>query len=144
MSTSNMEPLSVVASVTGILTAAAKISSVLTQIHDAPTTISALLTEVDHIKIVFTAFQNFLDRNAKVSGARAALIQLDDIIVILTQTVLVFSELQTLVAPLSSQKRLSGWQRLNWPRNEAAAMRLVNQLQRHKTSLTLLLQIIRW
>lgn len=139
-----MEPLSVVASITGILTAAAKVSGLLTQIQGAPTTIFALLTEIGHIKIVFTAFQSFLDRTFKVSGARAALIQLDDIVVILTQTVLVFSELQTLVAPLSSRGRLSGWQRWNWPRHEAAALRLVNQLQRHKASLSLLLQIIQW
>jgi hypothetical protein len=139
-----MEALSVVASITGILTAAAKVSSLLMQIQDAPTSISGIVTEVDHIKIVFTAFQKFVDRTVRISGARAALIQLDDIVVILTQTVLVFSELQTLVAPLSSGGRLSGWQRLNWSRHEAAALRLVNQLQRHKTSLSLLLQIIQW
>lgn len=139
-----MEPLSIVASITGILTAAAKVSSLLMKIQDAPTTILGIVTEVGHIKIVFTAFQKFVDRTARISGARAALIQVDDIVVILTQTVLVFSELQTLVAPLSSGSRLSGWQRLNWSRHEAAALRLVNQLQRHKSSLSLLLQIIQW
>ena len=100
-----MEPLGIVASISAILTAAAKVSSLVMQIQDA------ILTEVDHIKIVFTAFQRFVDRNIRVSGVRAALTQVDDIIVILTQSVPVFSELQTLVAPLSSGGSLwlSGW-----------------------------------
>lgn len=139
-----MEPLSVVASITGILTAAAKVSSLLMQIQGAPAAISSIQTEIDHIKIVFTGFQNFVNYTAWISGSRAALIQLDDVLVILTQTVLDLSELQTMITPLSSRGKLSVWQRLNWPRHEAAFLRLINQLQRHKTSLSLLLQIIQW
>jgi len=139
-----MEPLSVVASITGIVTAAAKVSGLLGQIQDAPASISALLTEVVHIKIVFKAFQTLLGRTVQIFGARAALIQLDDVVVILTKTVLVFSELQTIIAPLSSQGKISGWQRLNWLRHEGTVLRLVNQLQRQKASLSLLLQITQW
>lgn len=68
----------------------AKVSSLLMQIEDAPTIISAILTEVGHIKNVFTAFPKSLDRTVKVSGARAALIQIGDLVVILIQTVLCF------------------------------------------------------
>jgi hypothetical protein len=139
-----MEPLGVVASITGILTAAAKVSSILMQIQDADNTTSAILTEVSHIRIVFTAFQKFIGRNVRLSGIRAALVQLDDVVVILTQTVLVFAELQDLVAPFSSGGRFPAWRRLIRPRHEVAALRLLSQLQRHKTSLTLLLQIIQW
>jgi hypothetical protein len=134
----------VVASITGILAAVGKVSGILGQIRDAPSSMLSILTEVNHIKIVFTAFQGFLNRTNRISGLRAALIQLDDVVVILTQTVLVLSELQTVIAPLSSTGRLSSWQRLNWSRHEAAARRLLSQLQRHKTSLSLLLQIIQW
>jgi hypothetical protein len=66
------------------------------------------------------------------------------VVVILTQTVLVFSELETLVRPLSTQGRLSRWQRLSWAWQQPAALRLVNQLQQHKTSSSLMLQIIQW
>src|SRR5271156_5750059 len=139
-----MDPLSIIASITGILTAAAKVSSVLGQVKDASESISAVLTEVNHIKIVFTALQKFLDRTRRFAPQRAALIQLDDVVVILTETVLVFSELEILVQPLLPQGRLSRWQRLNWAWQQSAALRLVNQLQRHKTSLSLMLQIIQW
>jgi hypothetical protein len=138
-----MDPLSIIASITGILTAAANVSSILGQVKDAPESISDVLTEVNHIKIVITALQTFLDRTRRFAPQRAALIQLDDVVVILTQTVLVFSELQTLVQPLSARK-LSRWQRLNWTWQQPEAWRLVNQLQRNKTSLSLMLQIIQW
>lgn len=139
-----MEPLSIIASITGILMASTKVSSLLSQIQDAPSTISGILAEVGHVRIVFTALKRFTDDSIQMRGSRASLIQLDDFIVILTQTALVFSELETLVAPLSSKGGLSGWRRLNWARQEPTALRLLNRLQRHETSLSLLLQIIQW
>jgi hypothetical protein len=139
-----MDTLSVISSITGIITAAVQVSNLLGQIKDAPTLVSAVVTEVDHIQLIFRALQTFLDRAAKVPGGRAALIQLDDIVVILTQTVLVFSELETLVSPLSKQVKTSYLARLTWTKEQLGVKRLVNQLQRHKTSLTLLLQIIQW
>ena len=80
-----------------------------------------------------------------VTRHRAAWIQIQDITVVLTQTVLVFSELQVLVAPLSANSQQSGIRRrFDWSCQEPAVNRLVNQLQRRKTSLSLLLQIIQW
>ena len=139
-----MDPLSIMASVTGILTAAAKVASVLGAVKDAPNSISKVLIEVIHIKIVFSALQNFLDRTLRLAPQRAALIQLDDIVVILTQTVLVFSELETFVRPLLAHGRVSRWQQITWTWEQSGASRLVNQLQHHKTSLSLMLQIMQW
>jgi hypothetical protein len=107
-----MDGLSVAASITGILLAAAKVSSPLARVRDIPHTFSTVLIEIRHIKIVFSALQNFLDRAARVIGPRAALIQLEDVVVILTQTVLVFSELETLVAPLAARGRVNTWRPL--------------------------------
>jgi hypothetical protein len=139
-----MNSLNVISSITGIITVAAQVSNLLGQIKDAPTLVSAVVTEVDHIQLIFRSLQTFLDRATKVPGGRAALIQLDDVVVILTQTVLVFSELETLVSPLSKQVKTSYLARLTWTRVQLGVERLVNQLQRHKTSLMLLLQIIQW
>ena len=63
-----MDPLSIIASITGILTAAANVASILGQIRDAPKSISDVLTEVTHIKIVFTALQNFLDKSRRFAS----------------------------------------------------------------------------
>ena len=85
-----MGPLSIIASVTGILTAAGKVAIILSEVTDAPESIRALHTEVDHIKPIFTTLQKFLSKTHKLPPQRAALVQLDDVVVILTQTVLVF------------------------------------------------------
>lgn len=139
-----MDPLSIIASVTAILTAAAKVASVLGAIKEAPDSISKLLIEVTYIKIVFSTLQKFLNRTLQFSPQRAAFIQLDDIVVILTQTVLVFSELETFVGPLLANCRVSRWQRITWTWEQSGVSRLVNQLQHHKTSLSLMLQIMQW
>jgi hypothetical protein len=139
-----MDPLNVTSSITGIIAAATQVSNLLGQIIDAPASITAVLTEVDHIRIIFLALQKFLDKATRLSGGRAALIQLEDVVVVLTQTVLVFSELELLVSPISNGKKTSYLVRFTWARIQDGVMRLVNQLQRHKTSLTLLLQIIHW
>jgi hypothetical protein len=140
-----MDPLSIAASITGILTAAAQVVSILSQIRDAPAAISSIVTEIQHIEIVFRALQRLIDRAALVTRQRAAMIPLEDVTVILTQTVLVFSELETVVNPLSLGGKQSVLRRrLGFSRKETGINRLVNQLQRHKTSLSLLLQIIQW
>ena len=139
-----MDPLSISASIVGLLTAATKVCSVLAVVKDAPDYISEVLSEVTHMKIIFTGLQKFIDRTRALAAQRAALIQLDDVVVILLQTVLVFSELETLVMPLAAQGSVPRWSRLTWAWKQTAAQRLVNQLQRHKTSLSLMLQIIQW
>jgi hypothetical protein len=140
-----MDPLSIAASITGILAAAAQVSSLLSQIRRAPASVTAVLSEIEHIRIVFRALQSFVDRARTVTRYRATLIQIEDFTVILTQTVIVFSELETLITPLlANSGRSSIRRRLNWSRQESGVNRLVNQLQRHKTSLSLLLQVIQW
>jgi hypothetical protein len=141
---SAMDQLQVTSSITGIIAAATQVSNLLGQIKDAPASIIAVLTEVDHIKNNFLALQRFLDKATRLSGGRAALIQLEDVVVVLTRTVLVFSDLESLVSPISNGKKTSYPARLTWTRIQGRVMRLVNQLQRHKISLTLLLQIVQW
>lgn len=137
------DPLSIAASITGIVMAAVKITTVLSDLHDAPDHIADLSAEVNNIRIVFKAFQRLLDQPNSLPSRRAAMIQLEDVVVIVTEVVLVFSELQTIVTPLSTRQR-SPLRALTWVWQRSTTTRLVNQLQRHKSSLTVVLQIIAW
>ncbi|KAK0616862.1 hypothetical protein B0T14DRAFT_589145 [Immersiella caudata] len=143
-----MDPLSVTASVAGILAAAAKVAGLIGQVKDAPESVKAILSEVTHIQVVIGALQSFVNRSRRVDTERAALIQVENVVTVLTQTVLVFSELETLVtsvSALASEGRLSRLRsRVTWSWQQSAAVRLVGQLQQHKTSLSLLLQIMQW
>jgi hypothetical protein len=102
-----MDQLQVTSSITGIIAAAMQVSKSPRQIKDAPASIIAVLTEVDHIKIIFLALQRFLGKATRLSGGRAALIQLEDLVVLLTQAVLVFSELESLAKPVLNGKKTS-------------------------------------
>ncbi|KAH9210401.1 hypothetical protein DL95DRAFT_393528, partial [Leptodontidium sp. 2 PMI_412] len=78
-----MDPLSVTASIVGILTAATQVANLLGKIKDAPKSISDVLTEVEDIKLIFSAFQVFIEKATRIRGGRSAMIQLDDIVVML-------------------------------------------------------------
>ena len=138
-----MDPLSITASITTIVAAAAQVSNILTKVRDAPTSVNALMAEVTHVRIIFSSLEVYLQHAQTVTHHRAALIQIEDILVVLTQVALVFTEVQKLIEPLWI-KSIKWKQRLIWLRKEALIHRLVDQLQRHKTSLSLLLQIIQW
>jgi hypothetical protein len=82
------------------------VANILGLIRDAPGSILSILTEVNNTRVVVAALQRFLDKTHSLPPQRAALIQLDDLVVILTQTVLVFSELESLILPLSNQTKV--------------------------------------
>jgi len=62
-----MDQLQVTSSITGIIAAATQVSNLLGQIKDAPASIITVLTEVDHIKIIFLALR---DSSTNQSGCR--------------------------------------------------------------------------
>lgn len=135
------DPLGITASIVGILAATAKVSSLLGQIADAPQSVADLQSEVDNTRIIFSSLQSFIDKTQQLNPDRFALIRLGDLVAVLTCTVATFAELETLVQPLCTGEQMSPSQRVAWRWQQAAALRLVKQLQRHKISLSIMLQI---
>ncbi|KAK4653776.1 hypothetical protein QC762_509920 [Podospora pseudocomata] len=138
------DPLSITASIVGIVAAASKVLSLLGDITDAPRSIADLLNEVYDLRLIFCNLQSFIDRTRRFDPSRLALIQLGDLVAILTRTVITFSELESIVRPLCDREKLSTWQLVSWRWQQTAALRILTQLQRHKTSLSLMLQIYQW
>jgi hypothetical protein len=140
-----MESLTIVASIKGIIEAAGKVAGILREIK-APKSVRDLHAEVDCFKLIFTSLQRFLIPTSNLPVQRAALVQLEDLVVILTQTVHVFSDLESLLLPLDTQQA-GDWlivEQSKWTVEETAATRLANRLQILKSSLKLLLQIFQW
>lgn len=138
------DPLSITASIVGIVAAASKVLSLLGDITDAPRSIADLLNEVYDLRLIFCNLESFIDRTRRFDPSRLALIQLGDLVAILTRTVITFSELESIVRPLCDREKLSTWQLVSWRWQQTAALRVLTQLQRHKTSLSLMLQIYQW
>lgn len=145
-----MDPLSVAASIVGILAAASKIyellHTVVSSAKEAPHVVTALMVEVDHVRLAFESLQGLLLDLSSAPPRRTAMVQVDRLIVTLTETVLTFSELETVVAPLvvPQGQRFTLRTRLKWTRVEGDCVKMVEKLQRHKLSVSLMLNVFQW
>ena len=145
-----MDPLSVTASIVGILAAAGKISELLHTVvisaKEAPQIVTALMFEVDDVRSAFASLQSLLVDLSSAPPRRTAMVQVDRLIVTLTETVLTFSELETVVTPLvvSKGQKYPLRTRLKWTRVEQNCERMVAKLQRHKSSVSLMLNVLQW
>ena len=99
-----MDPLSVAASVVGLLVATAKASQVLTtfihSVKNAPTLAEHVLLEVSSISASLAQVQGYLTGAKSGSQARTKLIMVDQIVVTLTTCVMTFSELESILMSL--------------------------------------------
>ena len=143
-----MDPLSIAASVVGLLGAAAKVSSILSSfIHgtnDAPKLATGVLREVSDISACLTQLQAFLLGTRVGSRSRTALIMVEQVVVSLTTCVMTFSELEEVLSVLRnrSSSQLSG--RIAWMRKEPALNKVCGRLHSSKTSLNLMLTTLTW
>ena len=146
-----MDPLSVAASIVGILAAAGKISELLhcvvSSAKVAPQVITALAFEVDDVRAAVSSLQGLLMHHLiSAPSRRTKLIQLDRLIITLTEMVLTFSELEAAVSPMvvPEGEKSPLKTRLRWTRIESDCSKKVEKLQRHKASVSLMLNILQW
>lgn len=152
-----MDPLSVIASVAGIITAASEAIKVLgpyvTATKDAPKIASQVLSEVLAVKTIVAALEQFAATLASSTGPSrvqyASLVQVDQLLAVLTDGVLVFSELDALLQTLAptevggSRARLLS--SMQWVRKKGALATLCTRLQAFKLSINCILSILqRW
>jgi hypothetical protein len=145
-----MDPLSLTGSIVGLLHTVAKLSvtlnSIKSSIGDAPRWANSVLAEVDGFRRQLEALQALITKLSSVKKSRTALIQLDYIIVPLTECVLTFSELESIVAalPVFTSSNFSLSDRVKWARKGDKVSRIIEKLHRDKTSLILILNIMQW
>ncbi|KAI4236444.1 MAG: hypothetical protein L6R40_006154 [Gallowayella cf. fulva] len=138
-----MDPISVTASILGLLGAAAKISQVLTSfitgVKDAPRLAQRTLTEVEDLRVCFGQLQDFIASEGVKDRSRTAMIMVDQLVIILTHSVMTFSELETAVEGLKPRSSFIINSRFKWFAKEHTITLLLQRLQASKTSLNLLL-----
>jgi hypothetical protein len=136
------------ASVVGLLTAAATvastISTVKSSVDDAPRNMDRIFSEVKEIEICLSAVHRFLLGISMAPRQRIAMIQLDQLVATLTESVLTFSELEALVKPLATGSRTSILERIKWGWKEDTVSGIMQRLERHKSSFSLMLNIAQW
>ncbi|KAI4262147.1 MAG: hypothetical protein L6R42_002671 [Xanthoria sp. 1 TBL-2021] len=139
------DPLSIAAGVIGILTAAAQVSHLLINFtrnsKDAPQTAQIVLTEVNEISGTLSHLQSFLLGNETLDRSRTQLLQVDQVVTVVSGCVLTFSELEKLLDSLKTDN-MGIRDCVRWARKEKLITGLVQRLQNHKASLSLVLHIL--
>lgn len=139
------DPLSIAAGVIGILVAAAHISSLLFEFtstsKDAPRSARAVLTEVNDIKSTLEHLRSFLSGNECSDKSRTELLQVHQVVTIMSGCVLTFSELERVLDGLKAEG-MAIFDRARWARKEKVIGNLVQRLQNHKASLSLILHVL--
>ena len=101
-----MDPLSIAASVVGLLGAATKISSILTTLlrktRDAPEFAHNVLREVTDISTTLAQLQSFLIGTRVGQRSRTKTLMVEQVIVVLTTCVMSFSELEETVTSMET------------------------------------------
>ncbi|KAF4634125.1 hypothetical protein G7Y89_g3974 [Cudoniella acicularis] len=141
-----MDPLSVMASVVGLLAAAGQVASILSNVRssikEAPRSIDRILPQVNELQSCFSAIHNLLIGIETAPTRRISMIQVDHLRATLTEAVLTFSELEELLTPRVPGSDISMLERIKWAWNEDTVSSIVGRLERHKSSLSLMLNIV--
>ena len=142
------DPLSVAASVVGLITAAVQISKTIANIVErsrkAPKECLDARLEVDSIRTILSELQLFVLGASKASRARTSLLLIEQIVTILAACVTTFSDLDVFVDTLDSDEKLGLLDKLRWASKAKALSEIIAKLQMRKSSLTLMLTILTW
>ncbi|KAL8932104.1 MAG: hypothetical protein Q9211_006529 [Gyalolechia sp. 1 TL-2023] len=143
-----MDPISVSASILGLLGAAAKVTEALTSfvlgVKDAPRLARSVIAEVQDLKICLQRLQELILSETSNARPRKAMIMVDQLCVVLTHTVVTFSELENALGGLKPRNSLLFGNRLKWIAKEPTISKLLLRLQSSKLSLSLVLTTLSW
>lgn len=143
-----MDPISLIASVTGLLTAASKISSVLHDFigreKDAPDNARSVAAEVFHLRACLAQLSPFLHGTQPTSRSRRAAISMEQVVVISTSCVTTLSDLERMLDGFKLDQPLSRGTKLRWALQEQKINTLLARVRESRNSLTLILTILTW
>jgi hypothetical protein len=143
-----MDPLSVTASVVGIISASVKLIPQLYEIgstiKDAPRLAQAAAAELHEITLILQQLQKYIDGYAQASTTRLSLITVEHITASLTGCVLTYSELDAALKSMHTDTGMKAWDRAKWYVKRDEINAIVGRLQGHKASFSLMLNIIQW
>lgn len=138
-----MEPFSVASSVAGLIIAAGKVYSLLdfiSSVKNSPTTVNDAKNEVKHARSALCSLERYLNNLASLNPERTAMIRVDNLRVTLSDAMIAFSDFQTLLLTLENIALVKAF--IVWPKYAKDIEEHMARVQRHKTSLTLMLIIL--
>jgi cell division control protein 24 len=145
-----MDPLSIAASISGILMATKEIGKLLrpyvSAVKDTPQIAAEVHAEVQATGTIIEALQKLTVNFSSFSQKYAVLIPFEDVIAVLGEGVCLFSDLNAALSSLSPADSAGAAARLRnrmqWARKDSTLAALLTRLQRFKLSTSLILTIL--
>jgi hypothetical protein len=144
-----MDSINIMTSLMGLLGSAGQIVALLLvvkkSLSQAPRFMDQVFSQVRELEYLLSAVQSFLLGISSAPRRRISMIRLDQLLATLSEAVLTFSELEALVESIAKDKgRLPIMSRLMslWKEEDVTSIML--RLERHKSSLSLMLNIAQW
>jgi hypothetical protein len=118
----------------------------LSNVKHAPRSVQLALDALKDMGVALSSIQRLFSNLLVLRPRRKAMVELEHLAIIITQAVKTFSDLDSLLAPAfcSMPPIATAWERLQWAWKEDSVSRVLQQLERHKSSLSLMLSIIQW
>ena len=143
-----MEPISIIASITGVLLGAAQITKVVSDFiekeKDAPKSAQSVVLELSDLSLCLSQLAPFIKGTRHAERGRQACISIEQVVILSTSLALSISELEELVDALKLRQLISKLAKIRWVMNEGKINRLLSRLRASKSSLNLVLTIFTW
>lgn len=146
-----MDPLSVTASIIGILTAAANITNAIcaftSAIQDTPRLARSVSFEIEALSAIFSQLQGFLRQESLERKGSSPLVKrmsmttVEQFVRILGSCVLTFSELEEEIDDLGDPENDGVWSRVKWNQKQTVLREILADLQQQKLSLSLMIGV---
>ncbi|KEY73482.1 hypothetical protein S7711_07506 [Stachybotrys chartarum IBT 7711] len=142
------DPLSIAASVAGLLTLAGGIYSFLSDVIDsietAPQAFQRFLSEVSLTQMTLASMSDIITAFLDIPMSRRAMLQLDHLVLAVTSAVLTLSDLELFLSqwPALSRSSISPLTRMRWSRQENKAAKLLERLRETRVALSLVLNVL--
>ncbi|KAF8247874.1 hypothetical protein K440DRAFT_661178 [Wilcoxina mikolae CBS 423.85] len=138
-----MDPLSVAASLSGLRSAANKITQTLLSLQDAPRLARSVTAEITALSATFAQLNTFLRHTTQ----RMSMTTVEQFVTTLTHCVLTFAELEEVIDGCMCSDAEGGgsviglWDRAKWTARQETVKEILADLQTQKASLNLMMGI---
>ena len=144
------DPLSIAASVTGLLAVAGKISTIIyefvSSVSDAPTSVHRALSTIESFRSILSSIEKLLNAGwPQISEDRKRMISVKELSLVFRESIISFSELEAIV---NNAVRVDigrfKWTQMKWVLREEEFSKCIQHVERHMRSLTSMLNILQW
>jgi cell division control protein 24 len=143
-----MDPLSVSASVAGLLTATQQISKLIRNVvasrRKGCKEINDIKSSLQTLQAILLQLQVLLLGQTAVDRKRASMILVDEIIAILAACVMTYSDIHGCLKSIESDEQLNLLDSIRWAMKTKEMTEFLRALESHKTSLSLIVNILTW